>query len=91
MKIGENIIADAEGLFIFERQVTVSELEELHILGDSILVSLKAHNYAGFESPSQTFDVPLPQIPEQGGENFVIQLQHLPPFLVDWSLVSLFA
>lgn len=73
-----DIVADVEGRFAFERPIALEELEEMHSVSEVIRVKIKAHNYAGFESPSRVFELALPDVPEQGGENFNIMIQPFP-------------
>ncbi|MFC1510551.1 FecR domain-containing protein, partial [Candidatus Omnitrophota bacterium] len=73
-----DIVANEEGKFIFERSITPFELEEMHAVSPIIRVRLKAHNYAGFESPTRAFEVDIPEPPEVEGEHFMINVNPQP-------------
>ncbi len=70
---GENtadIVADVEGKFTFKTSITLEELEKMHGVSKTLRVSVKAHNYAGFESQESVFELPLPPLPEVGENSF---------------------
>jgi len=77
-KYFQDIVSGPQGMFRFERPVSLDELEEMYTRGANIRVMLKAHNYAGFESQQRFFEIPLPPLPELGGTNFEIRLHPSP-------------
>ncbi len=61
----KDVMADEEGKFMFERFITLEELEAMHGESEVISVKVKARNYAGFESLEMSIDVTLPPLPEE--------------------------
>jgi len=73
-----DIVANPEGNFTFEETISSADLKEFHQAAEKITVRVKAHNYAGFESVERVFEVDVPDIPETGGENFLITVEPSP-------------
>ena len=83
----EDLIADVEGKFEIQQPVTPSELTEMLSMGPTIKVRVKAHNYAGFESPTRVFELDIPEATVVPVGNFMIMVN--PPMVEQGSTINI--